>query len=55
VTWAMHDRIVRGPDQPSHSLYGYHHDRWVRRNGEWKMCALRLATHHLDTHPPTAG
>lgn len=55
VTWAMHDRIVRGPDQPSISLYGYHHDRWVRRNGEWKLAELRMTTLHLDEHPPVGS
>jgi hypothetical protein len=52
VTWAIHDRVVRGPDQPSYTLYGYHHDRWVRCNGEWKLAALRQVTHHLDVHAP---
>jgi len=53
VTWAMHARVVRGPDQPSFSLYGYHHDRWVRSSGEWKLAALRQTTQHLDVHAPT--
>lgn len=53
VTWAMHDRVVRGPDQPSYSLYGYHHDRWVRQNGQWKLAKLRMTTLHLDVHAPT--
>ena len=53
VTWAMHARVVRGPDQPSYTLYGHHHDRWLRLNGEWKLAALRQTTLHLDVHPPT--
>ena len=52
VTWVLHDRVVRAPDQPSYTLYGYHFDRWVRRNGEWKLAALRQTTQHLDVHPP---
>jgi SnoaL-like protein len=51
VTWAMHDRIVRGPGQPSITIYGYHHDRWLRRGGEWKLAALRLSMLHVDTQP----
>jgi hypothetical protein len=50
VTWAMHDRVVRGPGQPSFTLFGYHHDRWVRHNGEWKLAELRTTTLHLDVH-----
>jgi hypothetical protein len=53
VIWAMHARVVRGPEQPSYSLYGHHHDRWLRHNGEWKLAALRQTTLHLDVYPPT--
>ena len=52
VIWALHDRVVRGSDQPSFTLYGYHHDRWVRRSGEWKLAGLRMTMLHLDVHPP---
>ena len=55
VTWAMHDRVVRGPDQPSYTLYGYHYDRWVRRNGRWQLAMLRTTTLHLDVHAATHG
>jgi hypothetical protein len=53
VTWAMHDRIVRGPGQPSLTIYGYHHDRWLRVGGEWKLAALRLSMLQVDVQPPT--
>lgn len=53
VTWALHGRVVRSADQPSYTLYGYHHDLWVRRNGEWRLAALRQTMLHLDVHAPT--
>jgi len=52
VTWAMHDRVVRGADQPSFTLFGYHFDRWVRVAGRWKLAALKQTTLHLDVHAP---
>lgn len=55
VVWAMNDRVVRGPDQPSITLYGHHHDRWVRRSGEWKMAALRVTSVHVDVLPPAGA
>ena len=53
ATWPMHARVVRRPDQPTITLFGYHYDRWVRRDGEWKLAALRQKTLHLDVHAPT--
>jgi hypothetical protein len=55
VTWAMNARIVRSPEDPSYTLYGYHYDRWVRSHGEWKLAALRQTTLHLDVHAPLRG
>jgi hypothetical protein len=58
ATWAMQDRIVRAPDQPSSTGYGYHHDCWVRRDGGWKLRTQKLTRLHVDIHPPqgeTAG
>ena len=52
VIWAMHDRVVKQADQSSFSLYGYHHDRWVKQGGEWKLDWCRAVTHHLDVYPP---
>jgi SnoaL-like domain len=54
VTWAMNTRVVRGPDQPSFTLYGYHFDRWVRQ-GTWKLAALRQTTLHLDVLAPVGA
>ena len=52
VIWALHGRVFRGPEHPSFTLFGYHHDRWVRRGDEWKLAALRQTTLHLDVHAP---
>jgi hypothetical protein len=51
VIWAMQDRVVWGPDR-SLTGYGHYHERWVRRNGAWKIASLRLTRLHLDMHPP---
>jgi hypothetical protein len=51
VIWAMQDRVVWGSDRPSLTGYGHYHERWVRRNGEWKLAALRLTRLHLDFQP----
>ena len=53
VIWAMQDRVIWGPDRPSITGYGHYHERWVRRNGEWKLAALRLTRLHMDVHAPT--
>jgi hypothetical protein len=53
VIWPMQDRVVWSADRPSITGYGHYHERWVRRNGEWKLAALRLTRLHIDVHPPT--
>jgi SnoaL-like domain len=55
VIWALQDRLIRGADRPSITGYGHYHERWVRRNGEWKLAALRLTRLHIDIHPATRG
>jgi uncharacterized protein (TIGR02246 family) len=52
VVWAMQDRVIWGSDRPSITGYGHYHERWVRRNGEWKIAALKLTRLHIDVHPP---
>jgi hypothetical protein len=52
VIWPIQDRVVRGPEQPSTSGYGHHHDRWVRRHGQWKLASERLTRLHIDVYPP---
>jgi hypothetical protein len=52
VIWALQDRVIWGPDRPSITGYGHYHERWVRRNGDWKLASLRLTRLHIDVHPP---
>ncbi len=55
VIWAMQDRVVWGEDRPSLVGYGHYHERWVRRDGGWKLAALRLTRLHIDFLPPAQG
>ena len=51
----MQDRVIFGPNRPSITGYGHYHERYVRRDGAWKIAALRLTRLHLDVQPPPAG
>ncbi len=55
VIWALQDRVIWGPERPSMTGYGHYHERWVRRNGAWKLASLRLTRLHIDVHPPRPG
>jgi SnoaL-like domain len=51
VIWAMQDRVVWDPPRggiASLTGYGHYHERYVRRDGEWKIAALRLSRLHID-------
>lgn len=52
VIWALQDRVIWGPERPSMTGYGHYHERWVRRDGQWKLAALKLTRLHIDLHPP---
>lgn len=52
VIWALQDRLVRSADQPSYAGFNQHHDRWVRRDGAWKLASHSLVRLHTDTFPP---
>jgi hypothetical protein len=52
VVWALQDRVIWSADRPSITGYGHYHERWVRREGGWKMASLRLTRLHIDVHPP---
>jgi len=52
VVWALQDRVIWGPDKPSMTGYGHYHERWVKRDGSWKLAALKLTRLHIDFHPP---
>jgi SnoaL-like domain len=54
VIWAMQDRVVWGDRRPTpsyigHTGYGHYHERYVRRNGRWRIAAQRLTRLHVDT------
>lgn len=54
VIWAMQDRVVWDPPRgglASLTGYGHYHERYVRKNGEWKIAAQRLTRLHLDLQP----
>lgn len=52
VIWAMQDRVVWAPEKPSLVGYGHYHERWVKRDGQWKLAAQRLTRLHMDVLPP---
>jgi hypothetical protein len=58
VIWAMQDRVIWAaerrprPDIGSLTGYGHYHERYERRNGEWKIVALSLTRLLIDYHPP---
>lgn len=54
VIWALQDRVVWGPDRAL-TGYGHYHERWVRRDGAWKLAALKLTRLHMEFTAPAAG
>jgi hypothetical protein len=47
----MNDRVVwQGGGMTG---YGYYHERYVRRHGEWKLSATKLTRLHVDVAPPS--
>jgi hypothetical protein len=52
VIWPMQDRVLWSAERPSLVGYGHYHERWVKRDGEWKLAALRLTRLHVDFLPP---
>lgn len=55
VIWAMQDRVVWGPDRPSLTGYGHYTERWVKRDGAWKIAFLKLTRLHIDIHPASGA
>jgi uncharacterized protein (TIGR02246 family) len=57
VVWAMTDRVVWGEDRaaqmPTSGLTGYGHytERYVRRDGRWRIAKTVLSRLHIDFHP----
>ena len=54
VIWAMQDRVIF-PHGPSITGYGHYEERLVRRDGAWKIAALKLTRLHIDVHSGGAG
>jgi hypothetical protein len=52
VTWAMQDRVIWSADRPSLVGYGHYHERWVLREGEWKIASLKLTRLNLEFLSP---
>jgi uncharacterized protein (TIGR02246 family) len=56
VVWAMQDRVVWGADRKAkmgnlgHTGYGHYHERYVRKDGRWRIAAQRLTRLHVDYH-----
>jgi hypothetical protein len=53
VIWAMQDRVVWGERRPDpkalgHTGYGHYHERYVRKDGQWRIAAQRLTRLHVD-------
>lgn len=51
VIWAMQDRVVWDP--PKRGMagltgYGHYRERYVRRDGSWKIAATKLTRLHID-------
>jgi hypothetical protein len=54
VVWPIQDRVLSGPDKPSSSSYTQHHERWLRRDGQWLLAWHRRTVLHTDVFPPAA-
>jgi hypothetical protein len=60
VIWAMQDRVIWSaerrprPDMGGHTGYGHYHERYVRKDGRWRIAAQRLTRLIVDFHPPQA-
>lgn len=48
VIWAMQDRII-WDNGVSLTGYGHYHERWERRDGEWKLTSLTLTRLIIET------
>lgn len=57
VIWAMQDRVV-WPAERANALghasltgFGHYHERYVRKDGQWRIAKLKLTRLHMDMHP----
>jgi uncharacterized protein (TIGR02246 family) len=61
VIWAMQDRVVWGADKRAqmgnagHTGYGHYHERYVRKDGCWRIASSQLTRLHMDIDYEAAG
>ncbi|SEQ43934.1 SnoaL-like domain-containing protein [Solimonas aquatica] len=49
--WALQDRLIFA-NGAGMSGYGHYHERWVRREGQWRIAALKLTRLLVEMQPP---
>jgi hypothetical protein len=56
VVWAMQDRVIWGEDRRAqmgnlgHTGFGHYHERYIKKNGRWRIAATKLTRLHMDWH-----
>jgi hypothetical protein len=58
VIWAMQDRVKFDPPARGMSSltgYGHYHERYVRKDGKWKIASSRLTRLILELQPAPAA
>jgi 3-phenylpropionate/cinnamic acid dioxygenase small subunit len=56
VVWAMNDRVTWDPARSmvpgavGHTGYGHYHERYVRKDGRWRIAKSRLSYLQFDLH-----
>ena len=59
VVWAMQDRVAWGEDRRQRmgnagfTGFGHYHERYERRNGQWRIAKQILTRLHMDVIPLT--
>ena len=56
VIWAMQDRVIWGPERANmqesgHTGYGHYFERYVRKDGRWRIAAQKLRYLVYDSYP----
>jgi uncharacterized protein (TIGR02246 family) len=61
VVWAMQDRVVWGAERArqlgyaGHTGYGHYHEKYVRKDGRWRIASQRLTRLHMDYYSEPTG
>ncbi len=53
VIWPMQDRVIWSAEKPSLIGYGHYNERWIKRDGQWRLAAQRLTRLHMEMLPPS--